>query len=91
MFERMDARVRAGRRVPSNAGNIDGFIVDARTSGVLLFGYCSLGQARESNSTAPKAMSKALDLPTANSRSWMLSLRLSWSVPACAGMTTGLG
>ena len=38
MSEAMDGRVRAGRRIPSNAGNIDGFIVNAQTSGVLSFG-----------------------------------------------------
>jgi len=75
MFERMDARVRAGRRVPSNAGN--GSEADARTSGVLLFGYCSLGQARESNSAAPQAMSKALDHERLNSKRW---------IHACAGI-----
>src|SRR5690606_31123215 len=52
MFERRDARVRAGRRVPSNAGNIDGFIVDARTSGAFSFGYFSFGQAKKSDSLA---------------------------------------
>src|SRR5690606_32686288 len=61
MSEAMDGRVRAGHRIPSNAENGGGFIAATRTSGVLLFAYYSLGQARESRSAAPKAMSKALD------------------------------
>ncbi|MCB1566540.1 MAG: hypothetical protein KDI78_13155 [Xanthomonadales bacterium] len=48
MFEHMDVRVRAGRRVPSNAGDGDGFIVDARTPGAFSFGYFSFGQAKKS-------------------------------------------
>ncbi len=50
MSERMDARVRAGHRIPSNAGN--GSEADARTPGVLSFGYCFFGQAKKSSSVA---------------------------------------
>ncbi|MEZ5464449.1 MAG: hypothetical protein R3F22_04290 [Lysobacteraceae bacterium] len=39
MSEHMDVRVRAGRRIPSNAGDGDGFIVAARTSGAFSFGF----------------------------------------------------
>ena len=60
MFERMDARVRAGHRIPSNAGNGDSFIVAARTPGAFSFGYFSFGQAKKSDSAAAKRMSKAL-------------------------------
>jgi len=60
------ARVRAGRRILSNAvervyRRVRSGEADARTPGVLLFAYISLGQARESRSAALKAMSKALD------------------------------
>ena len=47
LFEAMDGRVRAGRRILSNAGNIDGFIVDAQTSGRLSFGDFSLPKQRK--------------------------------------------
>ncbi|MEZ5438409.1 MAG: hypothetical protein R3F12_08640 [Lysobacteraceae bacterium] len=50
LFEAMDGRVRAGRRVPSNAGN--GSEADARTSGAFSFGYFSFGQAKKSDSLA---------------------------------------
>src|SRR5690606_28352178 len=46
LFEAMDGRVRAGRRILSNAGNIDGFIVDAQTAGRLSFGGFSRTKAR---------------------------------------------
>ncbi|MEZ5483793.1 MAG: hypothetical protein R3F01_01275 [Lysobacteraceae bacterium] len=52
MFEAMDGRVRAGRRVPSNAGDGDSFTVAARTSGVLSLGYILFGQAKKINSLA---------------------------------------
>jgi len=52
MFERMDARVRAGRRIPSNAGNIGE--ADARTPGAFSFGYFSFGHAKKSDSLAQR-------------------------------------
>jgi hypothetical protein len=47
MFERMDARVHAGRRFPSNAGHGARAASDARQSGRLSLGYFSLASQRE--------------------------------------------
>ena len=65
LFEAMDGRVRAGRRVPSNAGN--GSEADARTSGVLLFGYFLLDK-QEKVTRWPEGTVKALDLRYQNAR-----------------------
>jgi hypothetical protein len=47
MFERMDARVHAGRRIPSNAGHRHREARTARQSGRLSLGYFSLAKQRE--------------------------------------------
>jgi hypothetical protein len=60
MFERMDARVHAGRRVPSNAGHGARAASDARQPGRLSLGYFSLARrAAQERGRTPKAARRA--------------------------------
>ena len=62
MFERMDARVHAGRRVPSNAGHRFRAAASARQSGRLLFGYFLLARQEKVTRAGRRPDRNALDL-----------------------------
>src|SRR5690606_26728892 len=65
MFEHMDVRVRAGRRIPSNAGNRHSEGMSARKSGRLSLGYFSLARQREVTRFGRRPKRNALDLALA--------------------------
>ena len=62
MFERMDARVHAGRRIPSNAGYGARAASDARQPGRLSLGHFSLAKQREVTRAGRRPDRNALDL-----------------------------
>ena len=65
LFERMDARVGAGRRVPSNAGHRHSVGMAARKWGRLLFGYFLLANQEKVTRAARRAERNAVDLDLA--------------------------